>query len=131
MLVSIGTYAICNGTLTGGVAVSDLRFKADRLFDFVVPVGDVDSVMFDRVCTTFDAFFMVQRSHATIALSEAFILQLDSNIPTSGIITFTTTGPGAFTRTIPNGYLVDHELIQEMGATTFHQYHISGGAPIV
>ena len=130
MLISIGSYDICDGTLTGGVAVSDLRLKADRLFDFVVPIGDVDCLLFDRVITTTDATFIVKRTHASRTASEAFILQLDSNIPTTGTVTFTTTGPSPDTRVIPNGFLLDHSLIQEDGATTYHQYHISGGPPV-
>jgi hypothetical protein len=130
MLVSIGTYDICDGTLTGGVAVSELRLKADRLFDFVVPIGEVDCTLFDRVITTTDVTFIVKLTHASKKASEVFILQLDTNIPTTGTVTFTTTGPSPDTRVIPNGFVLDHSLIQEQGATTFHQYHIVGGPPV-
>jgi len=130
MLVSIGAYDICNGTLSGGVAVSDLRLKADRLFDFVVPIGDVDCLLLDRVITTTDATFIVKRTHASKTDSEAFILQLDANIPTSGTVIFTTTGPSPGTRLIPNGFVLDHSLLEEDGATTYHQYHIAGGPPV-
>src|SRR6267154_3417957 len=111
MLVSIGAYDICDGTLTGGLAVSDLRLKADRLFDFVVPIGDVDCTLFDRVITTADFSFIVKLTHATKKLAEVFILQLDTNLPTSGTVTFTTTGPSSDTRVIPNGFVLDHSLI--------------------
>jgi len=131
MLVSIGSYSLCNGTLAGGVAVSELRLKADRLFEFIIPIGDVDSTLLDRINTTFDATFTVKRTHSSVHNAEKFILQLDSNIPISGTITFETTGPGAFTRVIPRGFVIDHALLQENGATTFHQYHVIGGAPVI
>lgn len=130
MLVSIGGYDICDGTLSGGVAVSDLRLKSDRLFEFVVPVGNVDALLFDRVNSKTDFTFTVARTHSDTATSEAFILQLDNALPVSGAVTLTTTGPTPATRVIENGYLVDHELIAETGATTLHQYHIIGGPPV-
>lgn len=130
MLVSIGAYDICDGTLAGGVAVSDLRLRADRLYDFAVPVGDADPIMFDRVNMTLDVLFTVKRTFANKPTAEKFILQLDTILPTSGTVTFETTGPGAFTRVIPQGFILDHFLIGEYGATTFHQYHIVGGQPV-
>lgn len=130
MLVSIGAYEICDGTLAGGVAISELRLRADRLFDFVVPVGDVDSILFDRVNTTCDFAFIVKRTFPNKATAEKFIVQLDALLPTSGTVTITMSGPSPETRVIPNGFIVDHALLQENGATTFHQYHIAGGAPV-
>lgn len=130
MLVSIGSYEICNGTLSGGVAISDLRLRSDRLFDFVVPVGDVDCTLIDRITSVIDLIFAVSRTHSSQALSEQFILQQDTLLPTSGTITFTTTGPSPDTRLIPMGFIVDHQLIDEHGCTTIHQYHITGGPPV-
>lgn len=129
MLVSIGSYAICDGTLNGGVAISDLRLSDDRLYDFVVPVGDVDCEFFDRVNSKIDFTFTVKRTFPDKATAEKFILTLDSNLPASGTVTITTTGPSPVTRTIPNGFVLDHALLMESGATLFHQYHIAGGAP--
>lgn len=130
MLVSIGSYAICDGTLPGGVAISDLRLTGDRIWDFVVPVGDVDAILFDRVNTTCDLTFTVKRTFPGKATAEKFILQQDTLLPVSGTVTITTTGPTPATRVIPNGFIVDHALVAEQGATTFHQYHIVGGAPV-
>ena len=130
MLVKIGSYEICNGTLAGGVAIRDLRPVNNRLFDVVVPLGDLDVTLFDRVNTTCDLTFTVARTFDDQETAETFLLQLDSNLPSSGTVTFTTTGPTPVTRTIPNGYVVDHSLVQEQGATTFHQYHIIGGPPV-
>lgn len=130
MLISIGAYELCDGTLPGGVAISDLRPSNNRLFDVVVPLDDSDTELFDRVNTTCDLTLNVVRTHSSVAVAEQFIVQLDTNLPTSGVVTFTTTGPSPVTRTIPNGYIVDHTLLQQQGATTFHQYHIIGGPPV-
>ena len=130
MLVSIGAYELCHGTLAGGVAISDLRPTANRLFDVAVPLDDNDVTLFDRVNTTFDITLIVKRTFSTQAAAEEFILQLDTALPTSGSVTFTTTGPTPTTRTIPNGFIVDHALLQQTGATLFHQYHIIGGPPV-
>ncbi len=130
MLVSIGAYDICDGTLAGGVAVSDLRLKSDRLFDWVVPIGDVDCILLDRVNSKTDLTFIVKRTHASKPTAEQFILQLDTLLPTSGTVTLTTTGPSPDTRVIETGYLLDHSLVQEDGATTYHQYHVVGGPPV-
>jgi hypothetical protein len=130
MLVSIGSYDICDGTLAGGVAISDLTPTNNRLFDVVVPLDDSDTTLLDRVNTTCDLTLTVARSHSSVAVAEQFIVQLDELLPSSGTVTFTTTGPTPSTRTIPNGYIVDHELIQQQGATTFHNYHIIGGPPV-
>lgn len=130
MLVKIGSYDICDDTLAGGVAISDLRLTDDRLYEFVVPVGDDAAIMFDRVNSKIDFAFIVKRTFDSKPTAEKFILQLDATLPTSGTVTITTTGPTPATRTIPNGFILDHELILEQGATTFHQYHIVGGAPV-
>jgi hypothetical protein len=129
MLVSIGAYDICDGTLAGGVSVSELRLKSDRLFEFVVPIGDIDSLLFDRVNSKTDITFTVRRTLDSKPTAERFILQLDNMLPTSGTVTLTTTGPTPFTRVIPDGFVVDHALLGEYGATVFHQYHIIGGPP--
>ena len=130
MLISIGAYDICDGTLAGGVAISDLRPANNRLFDVVVPLDDSDVILFDRRMMICDLTLTVKRTHSSLATAEQFIVQLDTNLPTSGTVTFTTTGPSAVTRKVPMGSIVDHALIQEQGATTFHQYHIIGGPPV-
>lgn len=130
MLVSIGTYDICDGTLAGGVAVSDLRVRGDRIHDFSVPVGDFDATTFDRFNSTIDFTFTVKRTFTNKATCEKFIVQLDAILPVTGDVTITTTGPSEATFTIPDSFLVDHALVMEQGATAFHQYHFIGGPPV-
>lgn len=130
MLVSLGSYVLCDGTLSGGVAISELRCRGDRLFDFVIPVGDDNPIALNRVTTTIDLSFVVKRVLHDVRTAEKFILTLDNNIPAAGTITLTTTGPSPSTRVIANGFLIDHTLLMESGATLFHQYHLTGGPPV-
>src|SRR6476659_5958462 len=111
MLISIGAYDLCDGTLAGGVAISDLHPTNNRLFDVVTPLDESDVTLFDRVNTTCDITLIIKRTFSTKAAAEQFVLQLDSLLPTSGAVTFTTTGPTPQTRTIPNGFIVDHALL--------------------
>ncbi len=131
MTISIDGYFFCNGTLEGGeaVAVSDLGETVNRLTDFAQPLGGISPVAYDRVGRRGDFSFVVKRSHGTLEDAEAFILELEDNIPATGTITFTTSGPTPDTTTIQNGFLISHDLVQHFGATTFHQYAIAGGPP--
>ncbi len=125
MLVSIGTYAICDGTLGGGVAIGQLRFGVDRKIEIVIPIGTTDPVLFDRVGRVTSITFTVQRTHASAGAAELFIASLDSSLPSSGnvILQFTTTGTDWH---IPNGKVLNHNSTQ-LGATTTTTYTITGG----
>ncbi len=129
MTISIASYAFCDGTLENGVAVTELGETITRLTDFAQPLGGVSPVAYDRVGRRGDFSFVVKRTHATVADAETFILELEDNIPATGTVTFTTSGPTPDTTTIQNGFLITHELVQESGATTFHRYQIAGGPP--
>lgn len=130
MLVSIADYDICDGTLAGGVAISDLRLRGDRLYDAVIPVDEVACTWLDRIITETDITFLVKQNYGSAAACEKFILTLDASLPITGTVTITTTGPSAFTRKIPMGFVVDFSLVQQTGATAFIQYHIHGGPPV-
>jgi len=125
MLVEIGSYDICDGTLSGGVAVSDLRLNIERGFDIVIPVGEVSPVLLDRLTSKSDITFTVKRAHGSLSASEDFLLELEENLPRSGNVKLTTTN--GTIRYIPNGFVVSHNLSQQIGSTTFHNYHIIGG----
>ncbi len=138
MLVSIASYDICDGTLSGGVAISDLRAVLDRIFDIVTPISTGSGsgpcgqsgwlpVAYDRLITKCDFSFMVKRVHADLAASDAFILGLECTLPRRGTVVL--TGDSA-TLTISDGCLVSHALQQQIGATTFHSYHIIGSGTI-
>ena len=130
MLVSIGAYDICNGTLAGGVAIGNLRFSVDRTIDVVIPLPNddpwLDLITFDRQTGTCSITFQVQRVHADVAACSAFILGLDAALPTSGYVVLSD---GATEFTIPNGRVKQHVSAQ-VGATSTTQYTIIGGRPV-
>ncbi len=130
MTASIGTYTLCNGTLTGGVAVSDLRINQTRTTDVVPILAGVSPESYDRECRPCNYTFTVKRTHASLEAAEAFILGLEVALPDSGTIKIITTD-NTDDFSIPNGKFQSHNLIQHQGATTFHTYSIIGGPPAV
>jgi hypothetical protein len=125
MLVSIGSYQICNGTRAGGVAVSDLRLNIDRTFDVVIPLPGLFPIALDRLTSRADITFTVRRMHASLQAAEKFIIELEETLPRTGNITL--VAQGGEVRYIKNGAIVAHRLTQQNGSTTFHEYHLSGG----
>ncbi len=209
MTVTVGAYSLCDGTLAGGVAVSELRVNQRRVTDLVAVIpqsfrvslssagtgyviedllsisadgflaviqvsltgslGEIvnyqvvsnnfnanesslsatggtgtgatfsvssasqpnrsNPVAFDRRGRPSVYAFTVKRTHPDADSAESFIIGLEDAIPSSGAINVTTTGPIEATFTIPNGKVQSHELVQQLGATTFHSYSIIGGPP--
>ena len=80
---------------------------------------------YDRLTRTSNLSFTVQRTHASIKASELFIGNHENLVPQSGPVKLTTAGGTiAF---IANAFVVDIQLVQEIGATTKHSYQIVGG----
>jgi hypothetical protein len=127
MQVSIGAYAICNGTFAGGVAIGNARVQMDRAIDLVVPIRALNPELFDRVARKITFTFEVERVHASAAAAELFILDLDGNLPSSGTVKLTPTGSVSY-RYIPNGRVLSH-VSEHMGSKTKTQYIIVGGQP--
>ncbi len=126
MRVSIASYDICDGSLSGGVAVGNARFQMDRVFDVVIPVSELNPELFDRVCRKSTFTFTVQCVHADAQAAELFIMDLDAALPSTGTVTITATD--GTTRTIPNGFVLNHQS-QLNGATSSTTYTIVGGQP--
>ena len=130
MLVSIGAYDICNGTLAGGVAIGNLRFSVDRTIDVVIPLPTTDPwlnlITFDRLTGSCSITFQVQRVHADVNACSSFILGLDAALPRTGYVVLSN---GATEFTIPNGRVKQHASSQ-VGATSTTQYTIIGGRPV-
>lgn len=127
MLVTIGSYSICDGTLNGGVAIGNGRVQMDRAFDVTAPIRALLPVLFDRVTRTVTFTFEVQRTHASAAAAELFVLDLDSDLPSSGTVKLTPTNSTDY-RYIPNGKVIRH-LSALNGATSTTIYTIVGGQP--
>jgi hypothetical protein len=125
MLISIGDYDFCDGTLAGGFAASDLRLRFTRGIEVVQALGSIAPVTYDRLTRTSNLSFSVQRTHASIKASELFIGNHEVLVPQSGPVKLTTAGGTiAF---IANAFVVDIQLVQEIGSTTKHSYQIVGG----
>jgi hypothetical protein len=125
MLASIASFQLADGTLTGGAGLSDFRMRAVRVFDVVTPLRQANPVPLDRLLRKFDLTFTVKRVHASIKASEQYIQSHEATVPQSGSVTLISAS-GA-TWFLLNGVLISHELIDEIGATTYHSYHIVGG----
>jgi hypothetical protein len=72
---------------------------------------------------------MVKRVHSDLDAAEQFIINLEDDLPATGDVDITTTGPSPAAFTVPNGKVQSHELVLHNGAMTFHQYSIIGGPP--
>lgn len=127
MLVKIGSYDLCDGTLAGGVAIGQARVQMDRVFDVVVPLDELNPELFDRTCRKCSFTFTIQRVHADAATAEVFVMDIDSDVPSSGTVTLTPTNSGSF-RYIPNGFVTNHQS-SLLGATSTTTYTIVGGQP--
>jgi hypothetical protein len=125
MLASIASFPLANGSLSGGFGLSDFRMRVVRVFDVVAPLGQADPVPIDRTVRKFDLTFTVKRMHSNIKASEQYIQDHEATVPQSGTVTLISNS-GA-TWFLLNGVLISHELITEIGATTYHSYHIVGG----
>jgi len=126
VLASINDIPLCNGTLASGFALSEIRVNVQRIFDLVVPLGELNPVPFERSVrrTTFD--FQISRIHDTISAAEEFIFDHDADVPSSGAVKFTSSD-GLGIRYLINARLITHSLIKYIGKTTTHSYHIEGG----
>ncbi len=129
MTVTVGAYSLCNGTLAGGVAVSDLRLDQSRIAEVVPILGGSSPAIYDRDGKPCVYTFTVKRTHASVAAAESFLIGLGDAVPSSGSINITTGGPTPESFEIPNAKVQSIELVQQLGATTFHTYSIIGGPP--
>ncbi len=129
MTVSIGAYVLCDGTLENGVAVSELRVAQRRIADIVPILAGISPQTYDRIGRPCVYSFTVKRTHTDADAAEVFSIGLEDAIPATGDITITTSDPTPADFIIPNAKLQSHELAQQIGATTFHNYSIIGGPP--
>ncbi len=128
MTVDIADYSICDGTLSGGVALSDMRSLINRSIEVVLPLGEAVPITYDRRGRTSHFTFQVKRTHADAEACEAFIMTLDANLPSEGTITITLNG-GTETIEIQHGKVLSHQS-SELGATSITDYVIVGGPPL-
>ena len=129
MLASIGDYYLANGTQAGGRSLTGLRLVMHRIFDVVIPIGEVSPVLFDRNKRRTEITFNIQRVQATIKDAENYINIHEATIPRTGdvkLIVGTYGGTSGSVALIVNGALLSHELIKYTGKFTEHSYQIVG-----
>jgi len=129
MTVTVGAYSLCDGTLAGGVAVSDLRLNQKRIADIVDILDGVSPEIYNRNGKPCVYSFTVKRTHADADAAEQFLIGLQDAVPSTGTINITTSGPSPTSFAIPNAKVQSIDLEQQTGATTFHTYSIIGGPP--
>ncbi len=130
MLCSIDEYFLADGTLAGGFALTNLRLKMQRIFDVVIPIGEISPVLFDRNKRRVEISFNVQRIHDSIKDAENYINIHEATVPRSGDIKLWAM-PGvvassAIVALVVNGELISQELVREIGSFTEHAYQIVG-----
>ncbi len=128
MTVTIGGYSLCDGTLAGGVAVSDLRINEQRIADIVSILSGVNPAIYDRVGGPCTYSVTIKRTHTDADSAEQFMIGLEDAVPASGSISIISTGPETSFE-IPNAKVKGIDLVEQDGATTFHTYSIVGGPP--
>jgi hypothetical protein len=129
MLVSIGTYQLCDGSRSGGVGLTRLRFRVQRKIQ-VAEIFRGDEVdTFDRGNRETTVTFEISRTFPTQDAADVYVLQHEDTVPSSGIVTFTAFQANGqkVVRYLADGKVRVHELVEQIGVTTRHQYTIIGG----
>lgn len=129
MLVSIGNWALCDGTRAGGVGVTGLKFRVERLIQ-VQQIFRANQVStYNRGNRNTKLTFDVIQTFATPDDADEFVLNQEIQIPSSGLVTLTAVKPNGqkVVRYLPGGKLESHELVEQIGVTTRYQYVIVGG----
>lgn len=129
MLVSIGSFSLCDGTRSGGVGVTRLRFRVDRKIQVAEVFRAEEVETFDRGNRETTVIFEVSRTFATQEAADVYVLEHEETVPSSGIVTFTAFQPNGqkVVRYLADGKVREHELVEQIGVTTRHEYTIVGG----
>ena len=125
VLASIDDFQLADGTMAGGVALSQIKFEVQRVFDVVVALGELNPVLFDRGVRRTIVDFQVARIHASLEAADLYVIDHDALIPSSGLVQFIASN-GAI-RYLFNATLFTHQRIGIFGKATLHSYHIEGG----
>lgn len=129
MLVSIGTFKLCDGTREGGVGVTRLKFHVDRKIQVQEVFRAEEVITFDRGNRRTTASFEVSRTFPTQEEADVYVLTHEDTLPSSGMVAFTAVQPNGqkVVRYLAGGKVARHELVEQIGVTTRHQYTIVGG----
>ena len=125
MRIAIGDFELADGTLAGGFALDQSRVSVERVFDVVVPLAELLPVLFDRNVRRTIVDCQIARLHESMEAADIYAIDHDAMVPDSGLVQFTATN-GAI-RWLLHAALISHQLVDLIGATTIHSYHIIGG----
>lgn len=131
MFVSIDSYPLTDGTVSGGFAISAMRVSVERIFDIAIPIGAINPQVYDRDIHKTVVDFEVTRLHASFTAADLYVADHDAAIPSSGtVLFFPTSGPvspSSNARFLLHAALISHRLVRLNGKATTHAYHIEGG----
>jgi len=129
MLVSIGNYALCDGTRSGGVGVAKLHFRVVRKIQTVQLFRAEEVETFDRGNRETTVTFEISRTFPTQQAADVYVLQHEETVPSCGVVTFSAYQPNGqrVVRYLADGKVLAHELVEQIGVTTRHRYSIVGG----
>jgi hypothetical protein len=90
--------------------------------------GD-DVETFDRGNRETTVEFEVSRTFPTQEEADVYVLEHEETVPSSGIVMFTAYQPNGqkVVRYLTDGKVRAHELVEQIGVTTRHEYVIVGG----
>jgi len=129
MLLSIGTFQLCDGTRSGGIGVTRLRFRVQRKIQVSEVFRAEEVETFDRGNRETTVTFEISRTFPNQQAADVYVLQHEETVPATGIVTFTAYQPNGqkVVRYLADGKVRQHELVEQIGVTTRHQYTIIGG----
>jgi hypothetical protein len=129
MLVSIGNFQLCDGTREGGVGVTNLRFSVARAIQTASFFRGSEISTYDRGNRSTSVSCEIVRTFASQQKADVYILEHEDTVPSTGVVTFTAfkSNGQKVVRYLASGKIQSHQLVEQIGVTTRHQYAIVGG----
>ena len=117
------------GPATGGVGTTNLRFRVNRKIQVQEIFRAEQVTTFDRGNRQTTTIFEITRTFPSQEEADVFVLEHEETIPSSGLVSFTAFMPNGqkVVRYLAGGKVESHELVEQIGVTTRHQYTITGG----
>jgi len=111
------------------VGTTRLRFRVRRLIQVQEVFRGEEVTTLDRGNRQTTATFEITRTFGTQDEADVFVLEHEETIPSSGLVSFAAYKQNGqkVVRYLAAGKLETHELIEQIGVTTRHQYTITGG----
>ncbi len=125
MKIKIATFWLSED---GQLSPDSLRVNGKRVIQIAALLRADASVTFNRKNTVTTIGFSITREHASVREAEAFLIQHEAEIPSSGIVEFVCYdgdgGESSFY--LETGFLEVTDATY-IGCSTFHSYSLVGG----